>query len=235
MQPLAFAVRIVGDRVGDDHARLVQPDMAFRRALLSGGAAEDDRLGMQCGQRRTLADEGAEFGHLGQHHRHDFQRGDLVLGKAPGGFRLHDQHAELFAQALDRQAGEGGIDLLARLRHVSETRFRGGVGGVDRPARARDPSDQALAQAHPGLVDRFGLQALGRAKLQRLGIAEQIDRADLGPHLVGDEMGDLVQTRLTGRFLGHRGAEPRQHAAAVSLEICAHAWVGVLLASDGHD
>ena len=45
-------------------------------------------------QRRALADEGAELGHLGQHHRHDLERVDLVVGEFARFLGLHDEHAE---------------------------------------------------------------------------------------------------------------------------------------------
>ena len=64
-------------------------------------------------------------------------------------------------------------------------------------AGARHATDKAFAQPQPGHVDGFGLQPLGRAKFQRVDIAEQIDRTDLGSHRIGDVMGDLVQPVLT--------------------------------------
>ena len=58
----------------------------------------------------------------------------------------------------------------------------GRIGGVDRLRGLGDAADQTLAQPHPGLVHGFGVQTLGGAEFQRFGVAEQIDRADLGAH-----------------------------------------------------
>ncbi len=163
---------------------------------------------MQRRQRRPLADESAQFGHLGDHHRHHFQRIDLVGGKFPRLARLYHQHAQGFAQPLDRDAEERGIALFAGLRHVAETGLGRRVGGVDHAPGLGDAAHQPLAQAHAGAMHRLGLQTLGRAKLQRVGIAEQVDRADLGPHTVRDQVGDLVQAGLTGIAAGHDLAQP---------------------------
>jgi hypothetical protein len=177
--------RIVGDRVGDHDARLVQPDPALGRALLPRTAAEHHRLRCRPSQRTVVAAKGAKFGHLGQHHGHDLDGIDFVFREFARGLGLHHQDAQLFADALDRHAEERGEHLLPGLGHVAKALFRRRIGGVDRLAGARDAADKPLAQPHPGLVDGLLLQPLGRAKFQRLGIAEEIDRADLGPHADG--------------------------------------------------
>lgn len=66
---------------------------------------------MQGGQRRAFPDEGAELGHLGQHHGHDFHAVDLVLGELARFLGLDDEHAEGFAKTLHRDAEEGRKDL----------------------------------------------------------------------------------------------------------------------------
>ncbi len=196
VQPGLFLQRIVGDRVRDHDARLVQPDAALGATLLPVPPRNMTGKRWRCGSCRPGCQKGAQFGHLGQHHGDDFQAVDLVLAELAGVAGLHHQHAELFAHALDRHAEIAGINLLAGLGHVAETGLGGGVGGVHMPPGAGDAADQPLAQAQPGLVHRFGLQPLGRAQLKRVGIAEKIDRADLGSHRIGDVMGDLVQTVL---------------------------------------
>ena len=195
-QPFTLCLGVVADHVGDDDAGFVQPDMALGRAFLPGRAAEHHRMGVQRAQRLALADEGAKLGHLGQHHGDDFQRIDLIVGILPCVLGLDDENAQLFAQPLNRHAKEGGIDLFPRLRHVAETAFRRGVAGVDRGGGFGDAPDQAFAQPHPRLVDRFLLQALGRAKLKRLVIAEKIDGTDLRLHRIRDQVGDAVQPFL---------------------------------------
>ena len=96
-QAQALGLGVVGNRVGHHHARLVQPNATLGRALLPGGAAEHHRMGMQRAERLALADKGTKLGHFGDHHRHDFERVNLILGVLPGGLRLHHHHAQLFA------------------------------------------------------------------------------------------------------------------------------------------
>ena len=104
VQPLHFALRIVGNRVHDHHTRLVQPDVALGHALLAGRALDHHRMAVAGGHRGALAHKGAQLGHLGQHHRDDFQRINLVSGKFARILGLHDQHAQRLAQALHGNA-----------------------------------------------------------------------------------------------------------------------------------
>ena len=68
-------------------------------------------------------------------------------------------------------------------------RQRPGVGG--------DVADQALADPQARAVHGRGIEALGGEQLEHLAGAQQVDRAHLGHHLVGDQAHDLAQ-----RFLG---------------------------------
>ena len=196
--------------------------MALRAALLRGAAPEQPRLLVQRLEAPLIAQESAQLGHLGHHHGHDFQRVNLILGKLPRGFRLHDQHAQPLAHALDRHAEERGENLLPRLRHIAEALFRRRIRRIHRRGRARHAPHKALTQLHPRLVDRLFLEALSRAKLQRILIAEQIDRADLGPHAIGNQMCDAVQTVLPLAGQGETVAQTPQQFAAVTLTAFGH-------------
>ena len=222
LEALEFLSRIVAHRIGDDDARLVQPDVPLGRAFLPGRAAEHHRLLVERRKCLALADEGAKLGHLGQHHRHDFQRVDLVVGILAGLLALHDKDAELFAQPLDRDAEERGIDFLARLRHVAEAALGRCVGGVDGVRGLGDAAHQPLAQLHPRLVDGFLLQPLGRAKFQRVVIAEQVDRADFRADAVGNQVGDAVKTFLPGAGLGQGIAQAPEQLAAFTFRAVGH-------------
>ena len=222
VQALQFAVRVVGHRVGDDDAGFVQPGIAHGAAFLPGAAPEQQRLGVARLERRALADEGAQFGHLGQDHRHHFERVDLVRGEFAGLLGLDDQHPQLGAEPLDRHAEEAGIDLFAGFGHVAEPAGRGSIRGIDRLAGGGDAAHQALAQFHPGLVHGLFLEALGGTEFQRFTVAEEVDRADLCPDAVGRQVGDLVQARLSGGILGHRVAKPAKKLAAFRFGICRH-------------
>ena len=195
----------------------MQPDMADRRALLPGAAPEHHREAMRRANAvQLVGDEGAKLGHLGEHHGHDFKPIDLIVGKLARLARLHDQNAQLFADALDRDAKEAGVNFFPGFRHVAETRLGRRIAGVDRLPGARDAPDEAFAQAHPRLVDRLGLEALGGAKLKRFGVAEQIDRAHLRAHRIRDQMCDMVQPVLAAAGGRKRIAQAPQKAAAVA-------------------
>ena len=219
---LDFGQRIVGHRVGDHHARLVQPDVALGGAFLPDGAPDHHRLAVQRADLFALAQKGTKLGHLGQHHRHHFQRIDRIIGKLPRLARLHHQHAQLFADPLDRHPEERAEDLFAGLGHEAKALFRRRIGGVDRARAARDPPYQPFAQAQPGVVHRGFLQPLGGAQLERLGIAKQVDRAHLGAYRIGDQMGDTVQPVLTLAGDRQAVAQPPQQLAAFTFAVVGH-------------
>jgi hypothetical protein len=113
----------------------------FGGAFLPGAAAEHHRCGVQRAHPVARAGEGAQFGHLGQHHGDDFQAVDLVFGILPRLLGLHHQHAQPFAHPLDGHAEEAGIHLLAGFGHVAKAAFGRGIAGVDRgwPCAPRGP------------------------------------------------------------------------------------------------
>ena len=181
---------------------------------------------MARGKGGTFADEGAEFGHLGQHHGHDFQTIYAVAGKHAGDFGLHHQHAEGFAQALDGDAEERGKDFLAGFGHEAKTLFGRGVGGVYWGAGARHPAHQPFADAQAGLVDSLFVQAFGGAQLQGFGVAEQVDRADVGLGGVGDQVGDAVKAGLAGAVFSERVAQAAQQLAGLAFGLVGYCGVG---------
>jgi len=222
VQALQLARRILGDGVGDDHPRLVQPDMALCHTLLRARALEHHRADMARLHRGPLADEGAKLGHLGQHHGDHLERIDLVLGEKPRHPGLDHQHAQLCAKPLDGNADEGGICLLAGLWHVAKAGGGGRVIGVDDLARPRDAPDKPLPQPQPDQVHGFGPQPLRGAKFKRGLVTKQVDRAHLGVHFLGNEARDPVQPRLPAALLCHDRAKPAEHLAAVGPERLAH-------------
>ena len=221
-QAFQFAMRIVGNGVGDHDARFVQPDMALRRAFLPAGAAKQHGLLVACGHRRAFADEGPQFGHFGDDHGDDFEGIYLVVGIGAGVLGLHHQNAQHFAKPLDRHPEKGRIGLFPGFGHVAEAARAGGVIGVDDLAGAGHAAHEALAQFHAGFVDRAGIQALGGAEFQRVLVTKQVDRAHLGAHFLGDQCRDSVQPLLAGGVFGHDGAKAAQHLAAVGLEVLRH-------------
>ena len=106
----------------------------------------------------------------------------------------------------------GFIGLMGLLGGL-DRRLGGRVGGVDRLAGAGHAAHQALAQPQPGLMHSLGAQPFGRAQFQRLRIAEQIDRAHLGPDRIGDVVGDVVEPVLARPRRGKRIPEPLKQLA----------------------
>lgn len=90
------------------------------------------------------------------------------------------------------------------------------------PPGASNAAHQPFAQAQAGLVDRGLFQPLGRAKLKRFGVAEQIDRADLRPHQIGDVMGDLVKTVLSAAGRRRCLAQPQKRLAQITVLAFGH-------------
>jgi hypothetical protein len=92
-------------------------------------------------------------------------------------------------------------------------RIGGGVRQVDRFCGLADQADQTFTLLQTGGMDRVGVQALGGEKFQRLAGAAQIDRADLGHHVGGDDRDQLVQPHLGGGLLRHDLAQAAQQQA----------------------
>ncbi len=214
VEALEFARQVVGDDVGDDHARLVQHDMAERDAVRQRSALDVHgvarrRFGAGAGERGQLA--GGD--HLRQHHRGGLERLFFFLGIGPPRPVLHHQHAERIAGAQDRHAEERVVDLFAGLRAIGEGRVRLGFGQVDRIGFAGDQADQAFLGLQHGLVDGFALEALGGVQLQGSVHAQHVDRANLRHHVGGDQDDHFVEAFLRADPLRHDLAEPaEQHA-----------------------
>ena len=124
VEPLEFVRHIVGDNVGDDHARLVQHDVTERDAVRQRTAGEMHRVargrfGARAGERGQLAG----CNHLGEHHRRRLQRFFFFLGIGTARAVLYDQHAERVAGAQDRHAEERMVDFFAGFRAVREGRM----------------------------------------------------------------------------------------------------------------
>ena len=89
----------------------------------------------------------------------------------------------------------------------------GGLGEVEDAPFRGDRADQALAHPQPGDVDRFLAQAVGGEQLEDI-VAQQIDRADLAAHRLGDEVDDAVELGLRRAALGHDVVQTGQDLAS---------------------
>ena len=215
VQPPPLALGVVADRVARRRsAARAAPRCPRRRPPGRRGRA---RRRAACAAARLHgagADEGAELGHLGDHHRDDLERIDLVVGVFARLAVLHHQHAQHLAEALDRHAEEAREHLLAGLGQVAEAAGVRGVAGVDRLGGLGDLPDQPLADPQPREVNGARVEPLGRGELEQV-VAPQVDRADLGDQPFGHQPDDAVEPLLAAAGLGQRGAQARQQDAAV--------------------
>ena len=201
---------ILGDHLLDDDARLVQHGAADRDAGRELHAVDAQRQQAEAVDLLDLvgADDVLRRDDLRQDHGDGLQRLDLFLVVLAAGAVLHDQHAMHAAGAHDRHAGERVIDLLTRLRAVGELRMGLRVVERQRPGMRGDVADQALADPQAGAMHGRGIEALGGEQLEHLAGAQQVDRAHLGHHLVGDQAHDFAQGFLGRTTTRHRVPEP---------------------------
>ena len=214
VEALQLLLRIVGDQLGHDDARLVQHHMAEPDAVGDRQAFDLQRPvrgGLQAGlgQRGQLARRDG----LGQHHRGRLQRLFLVLRVGALRAVLHHQHAERVAGAQDRDAEERVIDFFAGLGAEREGRMMLRVGQVERLRVAGDQADEALVLAQHGDVHRLGVEALGGVQLERAVDPQHVERADFRHHVGGDQHHDLVEAILRADRLRHDLAKPAQQHA----------------------
>ena len=205
---------VVGDEIGDDHARLVQHHVTERDAVVERHAGQLQRaagggLGAGLGDRGQLA----RGDHLGEHHRRGLERLLLLLGVGAPRPVLHHQHAEGIAGAQDRDAQERVINLLAGLLAVREGRMVLGFRQVDGVGLACDQADQAFVRAQHGLVNGLLVEAFGGVQFERAVHAQHVDRTDFRHHIGGDQHHDLVQALLRADLLRHNLAKPAQQHA----------------------
>ena len=143
-----------------------------------------------------------------QHHGDGLQRLDLFLVVLATRAVLHDQDAQHAAGAHDRHARQRVIDFLAGLGAIGELRMMLGIVERQRPAMGGDVADQTLADPQARGMDGRRVEALGCEQFQHLARPQQVDRADLGHHFVGDQAHDLAQRHFDGLGTRHRVPEP---------------------------
>ena len=126
---------------------------------------------------------------------------------------LDGEHADRPLLAHDRHAGEAVEQLLAGLGAIGEFGMARGLGEVEHRDLLGDRADQALAHRQLGDVDRALVEADGGEQLER-AVAQQVDRADLARHRLGDDVDDLVELGLRARLRGHHVVQAGQYLAA---------------------
>ena len=160
----------------------------------------------------SAVDQPGAGDHLRQDHRDGLQRLDLDILVAARLGMLDREHADRAFEPDDRDAGEAVEALFAGLGLVEEGRVLGGLGEVEDAPFGGDRADQAFAHPQPGDVHRFLAQAMGGEQLEVV-VAQQVDRADVAIHLLGDEVDDLVELGLRRTAPGHDRVEAGQDLA----------------------
>ncbi|GJE61794.1 hypothetical protein MPOCJGCO_3920 [Methylobacterium trifolii] len=216
LQPLDLAPDVLGDETLHLDARLVQHDVAEADAVGQRHAAGADRAAGGGAGIRGEALELARGDHLREHHRGGLEGLDLLLGIDPVGHVLDGEDAQRVAGPQKGHAEEGVEGVLPRLRPVGEGRVGLGVGQRERLGRLRDQADEALVGAHAREVDRLAVEAFGREQFEGVVVAQDVDRADLGDDVGGDQDDDTVEARLGADRLRHRFAEAAQQQARAS-------------------
>ena len=193
----AFGLGVVGDRVFDDDARLVEHRGAARQPVdqleagqADGAARRTPRLG-----GGDVVDQPGAGDQFGQHHRHRLQHLDLDLGIVARLGVLDAEHPDGDLAADDRHAGERVEDLLAGLGLEREVGVRPRLGEVQGLARRRNHAGQPFAEREAGDMDRRLRKAPGRKEFED-AVAQQVDRRDLAIELLGDDRDDGVELGL---------------------------------------
>ena len=211
---VALGLGVFGDGMLDQHPRLVVDGMALGHPddqLQSGQPGHAGFPAAVAGHRRAVGEPGIGD-QLGQDHRHRLQRLDLdlVIGARIG--MLDGEHADRPFLAHDRHAGEAVEQLLSRLGAVGEFGMARRLGEVQHRHLAGDGADQALAHGELGDVDRALVEAQRGEQLEH-AVAQQVDRADLAGHRLGDDPDDLVELCLGAGLRGHHVMETGQDLA----------------------
>ncbi len=211
-QPLQLLHRTIGDHLVNAHARLVQNQMADRNAFrqaLTGEFARPVDTQFRLVQFGDV--EEAALGHdFRQHHRDGLQRLDFFFGVDAFGLVLHRENAEDLTAAHDRHAQKGFVGILAGFRTIREMRVGRRVGQIHRFSGFRHHADQALAFAHPRIMDGGAVEAFGGEQFQHLAGTAQIDGTDFRHHVGSDDADQFVQAHLGGGLLRHDLAQATQ-------------------------
>jgi hypothetical protein len=194
--------RLVVDRLAPSHAGDQLQPLEPLGALLALGGAGLGRLVGEAG----IGDQ------LAEHHRHRLQRLDLerVIGAGLGMLDGEDSDRPLAAD--DRHSGEAMEQLLAGLAPIGEFGMARRLGEVEDRHVPGDRSDQPLAERELGDVDG-ALVEPDRGEQLEHPVAQQVDRADLALHRLGDDLDDLVELGLGARPRGHHVVQPGQYLA----------------------
>ena len=215
-QPLQLGLGVLGDEIGDDDARVVQHHLAQRHAVGKAGAVE----GARPAQVDVLArlDQRVEI-----RGRRSSRRGSSPWSASPRSRPRHRRGDRDSARPARRASGRRaaparrGRPVTGLRRFPGDRRKRGWAGassrlsgsacGAMRPTRPSPSRSVVMCTA-------FGFEAAGGEQLERAVVAQHVERADVGMHVVGDEADDLVEPILRSQRLRHGFAQLLQEARA---------------------
>ena len=106
----------------------------------------------------ALGSEHAQFGHLGDNHRHDLKAVNLVIRVSPCRLVLYNQNPQHIANTLDRHTKERCVHLLAGFGHKPETLGRRRIIRLERRGCISNPPNKPLPNAQPRPVNGLGVQ-----------------------------------------------------------------------------
>ena len=206
-----FLLGVLGDEVDDDDARIVQHDFAERDPVGEARALEDARTAeIDVGARLDQRIEVRGRDHLGEQRRRGQHRLDLVFTEDAMVLVLDHENAERLPGAQHRHAEERAVGVFPRFRTVGEGGMRRRILEAQRFGFGGNQAHKAFTEAQRRLVHRFALQPARCKELKRAVVAQNIERADVCPHVVGDQIDDLVEAVLRGERFRHGFAQLAQ-------------------------
>ena len=209
---LALGLDVVGDGMLDDDARLVEDGGALGHAGDELEARQAKRTGAAEATSARPVDQPRGGDHLRQHHGDRLERLDLDLLVAARLGVLDSEHADRAFEPNDRDSGEAVVAFLAGLGPVGERGMLRRLGEVEDAAFGGDGADQPLAHAQSGDVHRLLAQPMRRKQFE-IVVAQEVDRADVAVHCLGDEVDDAVELGLRRAALRHDVVETGQDLA----------------------
>ena len=174
---------------------------------------EAQRAGAAQAAAASAVDQPRAGDHFRQHHRHGLQRLDLDVLVAARVGMLDGEHPDRAFEPDDRHSGEAVEAFFAGFGPVGEGGVLGGLGEIEDAALRRDRPDQAFAHPQAGDVHRFLAQPVGGEQFELI-VAQQVDRADIAAHRLGDQVDDPVELGLRRAALGHHIVQAGQDLAS---------------------
>ena len=204
LEPDFFGIGVIGDEIGHLDARIVKDNLPQRDAF--GKAHAPEHAGAPDIDVRTGLDQRIEIrgrDHLGQQRCRGQKRLGFILPIGAALLVLDDQNPQRLPGPQDRYAKKREIGVFPGFGAIGKGGVFGRVLERERFGFRRDQPHEPFAQLEGRHVHRLALETVGCEQFERTIIAQDIERAHIGPHVGGDEIDDLVEPFLAGQRLGH--------------------------------